>query len=115
MTRDEINTLCDLSLQVYGRKYEWQKMIKKGEMVETEHMSARGTPLKIKTIKHLTVNDVLDKMLKLVNDKKEAATKAAEEALKQAKGDESGKEKETNEKAGSSEENQTEETQVSQS
>lgn len=92
MTRQERLALCDLSLQVYGRKYAWQKMLNKGELVEEKAVSNNGNPLTIKRLKHLTLEDVLARMEKIINDKKEAAAKAAEEAAKQTQGEGNGSE-----------------------
>lgn len=103
MTRQERMELCELSLQVYGRRYAWQKMLRKGELVEEKAVSNNGNPLTIKRLKHLTLEDVLARMEKVIADKQEAAAKAAEEAAKQTQGEANGPKEENQENSGSSE------------
>lgn len=105
MTRNEREAMNDLSLQVFGRKSYWQKLLRKGELYEDDAMTANGTPIKVKRLKYLTVEDILAKMKQQIESRKEAAAKAAEEATKQAQGDANG----TEEKGQSEEVGQTNE------
>jgi len=101
MTREERNAICELSLQVYGKKYAWQKMLKKGELVEQTLMSSNGTALKVKVQKHLTIDDVLASMEKIIEDKNAAAVKATEEATQSTTGDSNATEESKKEEASS--------------
>ncbi len=100
MTRQERLAICDLSLQVYGKKYAWQKMLKRGEFVEETVLSNNGNELKVKRQKHLTMTDVLARMQKVIEDKNAAAVKTTEEVTQSTTGDsnatEESKQEETN-------------------
>lgn len=106
MTRQEREAMNDLSLQVFGRKSYWQKLLRKGELYEADDMTSNGTPIKVKKLKYLTVEDILAKMKQQIETRKEAAVKAAEEAVKQAEGETNG----TEEKTQSEENSQASET-----
>lgn len=92
MTRKEREALNDLSLRVYGRKSTWHTMVTKGEYRPETLIMASGARIEGKRWYPLTVEEVLARMEKVINDRNEAAKKAAEEALKQAQGETNGSE-----------------------
>jgi hypothetical protein len=79
LNRKDREELCQLSLQLYGRKYAWQKMMKKGEWIEETQLNKNGNPTKVKRWQPLTLEQVLEKMLDQEYKNQEAAKKVAAE------------------------------------
>lgn len=97
LMREEREELNALSLKVYGRRLEWQSVLRKGELRPETAQTANGETITIKRLHHLTVNDVALKMEKILTEREEQAKKAAEEAALKAQGENNGEEQKTGE------------------
>lgn len=97
LMREEREELNELSLKAYGKRLEWQKVLRRGELKPEVTQTANGDSVTIKRLHHLTVNDVALKMEKILTDREEQAKKAAEEAANKAKGEENGTEQKASE------------------
>ena len=92
ITRKDREELCELSLQLYGKKYAWQKMLKQGEWKEEVVMNRNGQPMKVKRQVHLTLEQVVDRMIDQEHKNQEAAAKVEAEKASKAQGVENGQE-----------------------
>lgn len=80
LTRAEREEMKALSKQAYGKLYAFQKLLKKGELKEADAKTNNGDPIKVKVVEYFTIQQIKDKMTKIVADN--VAALAAEEAKK---------------------------------
>jgi hypothetical protein len=99
LTRQEREGMNKLSTEAYGKRLQWQKMLRKGELRDAADMTQNGDPIKVKKLHHFTLREIFNNMNKIVTDNAIAAATAAAKALadKQAKE----KESEVSKEAGS--------------
>lgn len=84
LTRNEREDMNALSTEAYGKRLEWQKLLRKGELRPGRIVPNSGKGfLDIKRLHHFTVNEVKLKMEKILTDcaeAREAAQRAKAEA-----------------------------------
>lgn len=82
LTREERESLQELSVQAFGLPNKWQKLLKKGELEPAKIITANGDAFDGKRLKRFTVQQVKEKMEKILSDRlkelEEAAKKAEE-------------------------------------
>jgi hypothetical protein len=77
MTVEERNELKRLSLDVYGKETYYARLLRKGELKLENAVTSTGNPIQVKRWYPLSVEEVRDRMLKMI-DVREAAKAAAE-------------------------------------
>lgn len=78
LTRKEREELSELSLQLYGKRLQWQKMLRKGQLKPSVEVDNSGKAVSVMRMHHFTVNEIYKTMQQILIDR----DKAAEEAKK---------------------------------
>lgn len=85
LTRQEREAMNTLSEAAYGKRLQWQKMLRKGEFKPETAQTSNGEALQVRRLHHFTVNEIRVTMQKILREREEAAAKAAtERAAKEA-------------------------------
>jgi len=79
MTKNERLELCELSLKVYGKPYQWQKMVNKGEIAPQVEKMEDGTDRKYVGISYYSIEEIKKIMQELLAEEDELKLKEAQE------------------------------------
>jgi len=85
LTRAEREMMNALSLQAYGKRLEWQKMLRKGELRPETIQTSSGDGIAGKRLHYFTVDQIRLTMKKILADREEAARKSEAERLEREK------------------------------
>jgi hypothetical protein len=77
LSREERESLNALSLEVYGKRLQWQKMMQKGQLKPTVSTDSSGKAISVMRMHHFTVEEIHKTMSQILTDR-ESAKKAAE-------------------------------------
>ena len=77
LTRKERDLMDDLSVQAYGRKKQWRKMLSKGEFRKEDSVTGNGKSISVMRLHHFTLQEIHNTMVEILK-KNEDARKAAE-------------------------------------
>lgn len=69
LTRKEREAMNKLSMDAYGRRLHWQKMLRKGEYRQEAAMTKNGNPISVKRLHYFTMKEVYDTMNKVIADR----------------------------------------------
>lgn len=77
LTRKERDVLGDLSMEVYGRRLAWQKMLRKGEYRPDTDVDGSGNAIMVQRLHHFTLTEIYNNMEKIINERLAAQNEAA--------------------------------------
>ncbi len=76
LTRQEREAMNKLSADAYGKRLQWQKMLRKGELREAADMTKNGDPIKVKKLHHFTLSEIFNNMKMIIENNAASAAKA---------------------------------------
>lgn len=85
LTRKEREEMNELSTQAYGKRLQWQKMLRKGELRPETAQTSGGDSIAVRRLHHFTVNEIKLTMQKILVERAEAAAKAEAERIEKEK------------------------------
>lgn len=75
LTRKERELLNGISLEVYGKKAAWQKMLRRGEYRAATDFTKNGQSILVQRLHHFTLTEIYNGMLKIIQERVDAAKK----------------------------------------
>lgn len=99
LTRKEREEMHALSTAAYGKRLQWQKMLRKGEYKPESTYTSNGDALQVRRLHHFTVNEIRVTMQKVLKEREEAANKAAAERAEKEKAQQAAELEKSNEQS----------------